>query len=382
MRKIWTISTAFGVTALIIGGAAAVAWSPGAPDASAAENAAAQVLAADSLGVGGGTGRGGRGGAGSGAADAAGAAADEAAASAAFDLQSHRGGRGEWTENSLHAFTRSLELGVSTLELDTRLTGDGAVIVWHDTVMTAGKCADTAPVVPDDADFPYAGSAVASLSLAQIQTLDCGYQQLSGYPEQVNQPGSRIVQLADVFDLLEDRAAEGVRLNVETKVVEPGSAEMRAHTRAVVDLIGSSGLAGRVTLQSFDWASLTLAQRLAPGLELVALANGESWLQTGQPGASPHLGGLDIDDFGGSVAHAAAALGFDALSPTYSTVTAQMIDDAHGLGLTVVPWTVSEPALMHALMDLGVDGLITDYPTRLRTVMAERGLDLPLGVTR
>ena len=372
MRKILTISTAFGVAALIAGGAAAVAWSPGAPDASAAENAAAQVLAADSLNAG----------AGGGAADAGGDAADAAAASAAFDLQSHRGGRGEWTENSLDAFTRSLELGVSTLELDTRLTRDGAVIVWHDAVMTVGKCADTAPVVPGDAAYPYAGSAVATLNLDQIQTLDCGYQQLSGYPEQVNQPGSRIVQLTDVFELVRERGADAVRFNIETKVVEPGSAEMRAHTRAVVDLIDASGFADRSTLQSFDWASLTLAQQLAPDLGLVALANGDGWLETGQPGASPHLGGVDIDDFGGSVAHAAAAQGFDALSPTYSTVTAQMIADAHDLGLAVVPWTVSEPALMHALMDLGVDGLITDYPSRLRAVMAERGLTLPVGVVR
>ncbi|HSN35456.1 MAG TPA: glycerophosphodiester phosphodiesterase family protein, partial [Arthrobacter sp.] len=101
-----------------------------------------------------------------------------------FDLQSHRGGRGEWTEESLAAFANSLKLGVTTLELDTHLTSDGKVIVWHDDTIQADKCLDSAPATPGDASFPYVGDRVADLSLAQIKTLDCGFVQLKGYPEQ------------------------------------------------------------------------------------------------------------------------------------------------------------------------------------------------------
>ena len=71
-----------------------------------------------------------------------------------FDLQAHRGGRGEWTEESLAAFANSLKLGVSTLELDTHLTTDGKVIVWHDDTIQADKCRDTAPATPGDAAVP------------------------------------------------------------------------------------------------------------------------------------------------------------------------------------------------------------------------------------
>ena len=71
-----------------------------------------------------------------------------------FDLQAHRGGRGEWTEESLAAFANSLKLGVSTLELDTHLTTDGKVIVWHDDTIQADKCRDTAPATPGDAQLP------------------------------------------------------------------------------------------------------------------------------------------------------------------------------------------------------------------------------------
>ncbi|MDJ0351033.1 glycerophosphodiester phosphodiesterase family protein [Cryobacterium sp. PH29-G1] len=298
-----------------------------------------------------------------------------------FDLQSHRGGRGEHSEESLAAFTASLELGVSTLELDTHLTRDDRIVVWHDDVLTESKCRDTDAAFRDDPDYPYAGHRVRELTLAQIQMLDCGYQQLPGYPEQQNVPENVIAELADVFALLELHRADTVQLNIETKIEVPGPTgadEMAALTRAVVASIAASGRADRVTVQSFDWASLNLVRQIAPELRLVALTQGDDWLEVGQPGASVHLGGIDIDDYDGSVARAAAAAGYDALSPIFETVTPKLVADAHAAGLPVIPWTVSETALMHTLIDMGVDGIITDYPTRLRAVLAERGASLPI----
>ncbi|MGY2743476.1 glycerophosphodiester phosphodiesterase family protein [Arthrobacter sp. UYCu723] len=125
-----------------------------------------------------------------------------------FDLQAHRGGRGEWTEESLAAFANSLTLGVTTLELDTHLTTDGKVIVWHDDTIQADKCQDTAAATPGDPQFPYVGDRVAELSLAQIKTLDCGFTQPNGYPEQDVIEGNRIAELKDVFGLVRDADAK------------------------------------------------------------------------------------------------------------------------------------------------------------------------------
>jgi glycerophosphoryl diester phosphodiesterase len=296
-----------------------------------------------------------------------------------FDLQAHRGGRGEWTEESLAAFANSLKLGVTTLELDTHLTSDGKVIVWHDDTIQADKCRDTAPAVPGDAQFPYVGDRVAELSLAQIKTLDCGFIQLKGYPEQDVIEGNRIAELKDVFQLVRDADAKKVRFNIETKVEDgrSGGDGMVALTKAVITEINTAGMAERSTLQSFDWSSLNLAKTLAPQLPLAALSSGDAWLEVGKPGASPNLGGIDIDTYGGSLAKAAAAQGYDIISPTFRSVTPQMIADAHESGVAVLPWTVNATADMEQLMDLGVDGIISDYPTRLRTVMEERGLKLP-----
>jgi glycerophosphoryl diester phosphodiesterase len=296
-----------------------------------------------------------------------------------FDLQSHRGGRGEWTEESLAAFANSLKLGVTTLELDTHLTEDGKIIVWHDDTIQSDKCRDTAPATPGDADYPYVGDRVAELSLTQIKTLDCGFTQLKGYPEQDVIEGNRIAELKDVFQLVRDARAKKVRFNIETKVEDgrSGGEGMVALTKAVVTEIYTAGMAERSTVQSFDWSSLNLTRKIAPELPLAALSSGDAWLEVGKPGASPNLGGIDIDSYGGSLAKAAAAQGYDLISPAFRSVTPQMIAEAHELGLPVLPWTVNTKADMERQLDLGVDGIITDYPTRLRTLMEERGMKLP-----
>ncbi|MDP9695321.1 UNVERIFIED_ORG: glycerophosphoryl diester phosphodiesterase [Arthrobacter globiformis] len=245
---------------------------------------------------------------------------------------------------------------MSTLELDTHLTEDGKVIVWHDDTMQANKCADTAPATPNDPEFPYAGDRVAELSPAQIKTLNCGYAQL-----------------------VRDSGANKIHFNVETKVEDgqAGRGVSVALTQAVVTEIYMAGMSGRTTVQSFDWSTLNYTRKIAPQLPVVALSSGDAWLQVGKPGAAPELGGIDIDDYDGSLAKVAKALGYDVISPTFRSVTPQMIAEAHEYGLPVIPWTVNTTADMARLMDLGVDGIITDYPTRLRTLMDQRGLKLP-----
>ncbi|MGV0554563.1 glycerophosphodiester phosphodiesterase family protein, partial [Mycobacterium kansasii] len=121
-------------------------------------------------------------------------AAPAAAQAPDFDLQAHRGGRGEATEQSLRAFARSLELGVSTLELDVVLTRDRQPLVWHDPTIAAEKCADTAPAFAGDPQYPYVGKLVHELTLAQIRTLDCG-RRLDDFPNAEVAPGNRIATL-------------------------------------------------------------------------------------------------------------------------------------------------------------------------------------------
>lgn len=296
------------------------------------------------------------------AAPATAAPSDERASQAEdFDLQSHRGGRAEWTESSLTAFSRSLELGVTTLELDTHLTEDDVVMVWHDDTIQPEKCQDTGPVTPGDPDYPYVGDRFRELTYAQIQTLDCGYQQLPGYPVQDNIEGNRIATLEEVFAVaVQHGAQDEIRWNIETKVEDPANTpEREALVDGVMATIQEHGWPERTTLQSFDWAALDQVREIDPDMTLVALAESEN----------PVGAGIDPQD--------AADRGYDVWSPAHSLLTEENIAEAHELGLVVTPWTVNNRADMERLIDWGVDGIITDYPSTLRDVMADSGWALP-----
>jgi glycerophosphoryl diester phosphodiesterase len=311
-----------------------------------------------------------------------------------FDLQAHRGGIGMTTEESLEGFGKAMRLGVSTLELDAHVTRDEKVVVNHDRQISAQKCRDTAPVKPGDPMYPYVGKYIKDLTLAQIKTMDCGYQQLPGFPEQEVIHGFRMVELKDVLNLVKSYRAHQVKLNIETKV-EAGAPEQTAprglFVRRVFEEIHASGIERQVTIQSFDWGALMEMHRLAPRWPLVALTNFD-FLQVGQPGASPWLGGIDVDDYEGDFVKAAAAVpGVTTLSPNYGFpqngkvgdpgfrfyADQAMVSEAHARGLKVVPWTCDDPATVEALMDMGIDGIITNYPNHVRQIMADRGMRLP-----
>jgi len=183
--------------------------------------------------------------------------------------------------------------------------------------------------------------------------------------------------------LVREAGNQTVRFNLETKL-SPLAPELapgpEAFARAVVDVVQREDIASRTTIQSFDWRSLRAVQALAPRIALGCLSAEQRWFDTigrGRAGASPWTAGLDIDQFGGDVAALAAAAGCDSWSPHAGDVDREAVRSAHRHGLRVVVWTVNDPAEMARLIELGVDGIITDYPDRLRAVMAERSLTLP-----
>ncbi|PZG06424.1 glycerophosphodiester phosphodiesterase family protein [Nonomuraea aridisoli] len=308
-----------------------------------------------------------------------------------LDLQAHRGGIGLTVESTLPAFAKALELGVSTLELDIQITEDGQAVVTHDRRIDGRKCQDTGPAFTGDPEYPYAGKLVKTLSLRQIRTLDCGSRTLPEFPGQQAAPGARMPLLREVFDLVKRYRANQVKLNVETKV-EAGAPEETAPREQFVQVaakeIRRAGMVRQVTIQSFDWGALMRMREVEPRLPLVALTNPD---YQGAPGMEVWLGGIDLDDFGGDPLKAVRSFGASAFSPLPGSpegsgagdpdyrpyVTEELVDEAHRLGLKVIPWTADDEATMNAMIDAGVDGIITNHPDRLRTVMAERGLRLP-----
>jgi glycerophosphoryl diester phosphodiesterase len=289
-----------------------------------------------------------------------------------FDLQAHAGGRGETTGESLRAFAKSLELGVSTLELDINITKDGQPLVWHDPTIEPGQCSDTEPAFAGDPAYPYVGKLIHELSLAQIRTLDCGKPNRD-FPHAEVVRGNKIAILPEVFELADSYHAD-VRYNIETKV-QAEHPDMSAGPQEFVDVVlgavRSAGKVDRVEIQSFDWRTLPMAHRAEPSVPLVALFDEQTWAPD-----SPWLAGINpamvTDPIIGAM-----SVGAGILSPDYSMVDGAFIARAHALGLKVIPWTVDDEATMRQQIAVGVDGLITNYPTLLRGVLAELGMPLP-----
>lgn len=266
-------------------------------------------------------------------------------------MQAHRGGAGLHPENTLAAFGAALTLGVSTLELDVHLTRDDDVVVSHDPALADARLIRqlTRPDLPPTMPL-----------------------------------------LRDVAALLDQRRAHGVRVNLEIKYDAMAAAELtsRADFVAVtLDAIRIDGLVDRTSVQCFDWGVLGLVGKEEQGVRRNLLVS-PRYLQPEQDGPSRWFGGLDVAE---EFVVTAAEQGFDAISPMHGSpfrsgvddpayvpfASGELIDRAHDVGLQVIPYVVDDPPTMAALVRLGVDGLITNYPDRLRGVLQAHGLPLP-----
>ena len=260
-----------------------------------------------------------------------------------FDLQAHRGGAGLAPENTLAAFANALELGVTTLECDVHITSDGIPVLSHERT--------------------YAGRVIPLHTAAEL---------------------APVPTLRDLAELLTAQRADEVGLNVETKfdVLHPDESDPRERfVDTVLAVLRETDLLDRTSIQSFDWAALRLVRAAEPRLRLNAITNTD-YLQLNRPGASPWLAGLDIDDFDGSIPAAVTTLGFDAISPSHTILTPAMVVEAHEAGLRVLPYTVDAADTMRWLIEIGVDGMITNRPDVLRSVLAEMDVPLPRSYPR
>ena len=308
--------------------------------------------------------------------------ATNAAPALAFDLEAHRGGRGLRPENTLAAFSFALATGVTTLEMDLAVTKDGVLVISHDPHLNPDLVR-----APDGAWLAGKGPPIDTLTLAELKRYDIGrLNPQSAYarqfPEQRGEDGERFPTLAEVFALVKAHSRP-VRFNLETKIT-PGSSgdtvDPVTFARMTVDAIRKAGLAGDAMIQSFDWRTLIAAKKLAPDIETVCLTietAGNDTVQRSAESPSPWLAGLSPRYYDGSLPRTVDAAGCGTWSPFWRNVTAANVAESHALGLRVLPWTVNEPWDMAHLIDMKVDGVITDYPDRARKVMADKGIPLP-----
>lgn len=267
-----------------------------------------------------------------------------------------------------------MELGVDALELDVALTADHRLVLTHDLTVSAVTSADTRPLAAGDPHFPYVGKPINSLQLAQLRTLDVGVR-LPRHPDdqfaltQRAFPETRMPTLGAVLGLVNAYDADGVRLHVELKS-DPTRPELTADpqlfTDLVLDELDRHNRLDNAAILSFDWRIISHAAAAAPGIRRFALIELDTL----------HWHGCLGDD----VPAAAAEAGATTLSPEHVMVDETLMARCARAGLDVAVWTVNDTALAARMLDLGVSGIVTDYPDRMRELWSARGMTLPQAV--
>ena len=296
----------------------------------------------------------------------------------ALDLQGHRGARGLAPENTLPAFERALALGVTTLELDVAITSDGVLVISHNPLLN--------PDITRDASgrfIEHPGPAIHALTWAQLQAYDVGRlkpgtEYARQFPDQLPADGTRIPRLSDLFGLVKRWGDDKVGFSIETKLDPALPAETpppEPFARAVVAEVRKAGMASRTQIQSFDWRTLQIVQKIAPEIPTVYLTMQRRFdnIGAGRPEGSAWTAGFQYRDHG-SVPKMIKAAGGRYWSAYFADLDAQKVGEAQSLGLKVLAWTVNDPAVMARLIGYGIDGIITDRPDRARLVLEERSI--------
>ena len=293
----------------------------------------------------------------------------------AFDLQGHRGARGLYPENTLPAFQKALDLGVDTIECDMAVTKDGVVVVYHDQWLNPDITRG-----PDGKWLEKRGPAIIDLTFEQLQQYDVGRikpgtKYASEFPAQQAVDGTRIPRLSDLFDLVKKSGNTKIGFDCETKIspLEPAAALPPAEfARKAIAEIRKHGMQGRTMVQSFDWRTLQVIQQEAPEIRTMYLSSPRT-LQSAPDGRpSPWLAGFAPEQHGGSVPRTVKAAGGKIWAPNQTYLTAELLAEARSLGIAVIPWTVNDPAMMNKLLDMGVDGIISDRPDLVQAEMWKR----------
>ncbi len=294
----------------------------------------------------------------------------------AFDVQGHRGARGLAPENTLPAFQRALDLGVDTIECDMAITKDGVVVIHHDLWLNPDTTRG-----PDGKWLDARGPAIHDLTFQELQQYDVGRLKpgtdyARAFPDQQPFDGTRIPRLADLFDLVKKSGNTTIGFDCETKVSphEPAATlPPEEFARKAIAEIRKAGMERRIMVQSFDWRTLQVIQKEAPEIRTMYLSTPRTLAPAGRGRPSPWVAGFAPElQFGSSVPKAIHAAGGRIWGPHHEFLTPEQLAEAQALGIAVIPWTINDPAMMAKLIDMGVDGIISDRPDLVQIELKKR----------
>ena len=273
-----------------------------------------------------------------------------------LDIQGHRGCRGLMPENTIPAFIHALTLGVTTLELDIVVSQDRQLVVSHEPFLSHIICTG-----PDGKKISAAQEKQFNLyqmSYDEIRRCDCGSLEHPHFPEQKKMVVHKPL-LVDVIDSVEryirDHNLPPVRYNIETKSSERGDGVFHPapseFVTLLLEVLREKNITDRTIIQSFDVRTLQEARRMAPTLRQALLVENSQGVQEN-----------------------IAKLGYapEIYSPYFKLVDKSLREYTQRKNMLLIPWTVNQPKDIRKMIQLGVDGIISDYPDRVVEVVNHR----------
>lgn len=270
-----------------------------------------------------------------------------------FDVEGHRGCRGLYPENTIPAFLNALDLGVTTLEMDFSISSDHKVIVSHEPFFN--QEITTPPLgLEINADNHHEYN-LYQMTYDSIKSYDVGSKFYERFPTQkkmvVHKPSFDDVVIA-VKDHVKSNSLYEPHYNVEIKrkpeydnIYHP---DAETFATLVLNTIKQNELDSMTIIQSFDLESLQIVHKKNPQIRTALLIENQ---------ISP------VENI--------QKLGFTPTiySPYYKLVDKELVEYCKKLNMDLIPWTVNEKAEMIEMINIGVDGLISDYPDRLIEVV-------------
>jgi glycerophosphoryl diester phosphodiesterase len=269
-----------------------------------------------------------------------------------IEVEGHRGARALRPENTIPALSYALEVGADLVEFDLQVTSDEQLILAHDAQVNPNIC--QGDLQPPISERPL----ILTLPLADLQRLDCGSLRNPQFPRQELVPGTKMPSLDEVFDWFAASAhprAQSIRFNIEMKS-DPRkpdeSAAPELFARLLADALRRHGVFERAVVQSFDPRTLVELRKIEPSTQISFLS----------------------DDWRHDLAQIARELGANIISPNWRLLNRRKVTELHAMGVRVVPWTANTVRSWETLVDLGVDGIITDDPAALIEYLKRQGL--------
>lgn len=273
-----------------------------------------------------------------------------------FDLQGHQGARGLMPENTVRGMLKALDFGVSTLDMDAVITKDRQVVLSHEPYFN-----NEISLTPSGKEITLKNQKdynIFKMNYEEVKKFDVGSKVNRRFPGQQKFKAYKPL-LSEVIDSVEayvkEKKLKKPTYNIETALIRKGDLEFQPEAsefvELIMDVVKDKNISKRVIIQSLDIRTLQYVHEKYPKIKTSLMIDEK----------------VDFEDN-------IQTLGFTPTiySPYHVLVGKGLVERCHAAGVKVIPWTVNTSKQMKYLIDLGVDGLITDYPNVYQTAVANK----------